>query len=287
MVAASVGSLTIDQFNYLADQTNDFAVNEKGEPVGEDGMMSAHPPSFVRNRLKDQQNQLLLESSNGDTSHLEKVLIETGTIAPGSHLQRQKRASPSSLLRQHDLEQMYQELEMEMTSVLTALNAQQGTESGNAGGAGASSVEMGKLGEGSGSGKSSQVESGNGETSGNGLQGAILDGTEGKMEGERKAESGTQSEAQRQEGSEADAEKQKEESRPIDPEVEDMFLSEEEQKKKRELWLASNGDWLKRQEEKRKEQEQSGKKVTKRKKRTTVREGGALNGRIERSTDIR
>ena len=54
-----VGSLTIDQFNYLADQTNDFAVNEKGEPVGEDGMMSAHPPSFVRNRLKDQQNQLL------------------------------------------------------------------------------------------------------------------------------------------------------------------------------------------------------------------------------------
>ena len=143
-----VGSLTIDQFNYLADQTNDFAVNEKGEPVGEDGMMSAHPPSFVRNRLKDQRSQLLLDSSNGDTSHLEKVLIETGTIAPGSHLQRQKRASPSSLLRQHDLEQMYQELESEMTSVLSALNAQQNAQQNGSDGMDAQNLlEDRKLGE--------------------------------------------------------------------------------------------------------------------------------------------
>ena len=256
-----VGSLTIDQFNYLADQTNDFAVNEKGEPVGEDGMMSAHPPSFVRNRLKDQQNQLLLESSNGDTSHLEKVLIETGTIAPGSHLQRQKRVSPSSLLRQHDLEQMYQELEMEMTSVLAALNAQQNGENGNEGMPDSNLEEMGKLEERNEKNKEGSDEMGNGNGNENG--GANESELQGGLPNANNANNTNKEGEQKEEGKE-------EEANAIDPEVEDMFLSEEEQKKKRELWLASNGDWLKRQEEKRREREQSGKKVTKRKKRTPV-----------------
>lgn len=258
-----VGSLTIDQFNYLADQTNDFAVNEKGEPVGEDGMMSAHPPSFVRNRLKDQQNQLLLESSNGDTSHLEKVLIETGTIAPGSHLQRQKRVSPSSLLRQHDLEQMYQELEMEMTSVLAALNAQQNGENGNEGMPDSNLEEMGKLEERNGKNKEGSDEMGNGNGNENENGGANESELQGGLPNANNANNTNKEGEQKEEGKE-------EEANAIDPEVEDMFLSEEEQKKKRELWLASNGDWLKRQEEKRREREQSGKKVTKRKKRTPV-----------------
>lgn len=268
-----VGSLTIDQFNYLADQTNDFAVNEKGEPVGEDGMMSAHPPSFVRNRLKDQRNQLLLESSNGDTSHLEKVLIETGTIAPGSHLQRQKRVSPSSLLRQHDLEQMYQELEMEMTSVLAALNAQQNGGNGSEGMTGTSLVETGKLRDGDGKNKegNDEAENGNGNENESELQDS--------MQGVLPNESNANKESEKKGGKgEKEKEGKEEEANPIDPEVEDMFLSEEEQKKKRELWLASNGDWLKRQEEKRKEREQSGKKVTKRKKRTTVGVEGSDEG---------
>ena len=275
-----VGSLTIDQFNYLADQTNDFAVNEKGEPVGEDGMMSAHPPSFVRNRLKDQQNQLLLESSNGDTSHLEKVLIETGTIAPGSHLQRQKRVSPSSLLRQHDLEQMYQELEMEMTSVLAALNAQQNGENGNEGMTDSNLVEMGKLGDGKNKEGNDEVGNGNENENGGANESGLQDSMQGVLptesnENNANKESEKKGEEEEKEGG---GEGKEEEANPIDPEVEDMFLSEEEQKKKRELWLASNGDWLKRQEEKRKEREQSGKKVTKRKKRTTVGVEGSDEG---------
>lgn len=224
----------MDQFNYLADQTNDFAVNEKGEPVGEDGMMSAHPPSFVRNRLKDEQNRLLLESANGDTSHLEKVLVETGTIAPGSHLQKQKKASPSSLLKQHDLELLYQELESEMTAVLNTFNTPSQL---------------------SGEFDSSGVVSQNDNALG--LQSGVESSQSGK-------------DAKEEDLRDAKDAMDPSVTQVYDAEVDEMLLSEEEQKKKRELWLAANGDWLKQQEEKQKERELSGKKVTKRKKRTTV-----------------
>lgn len=224
----------MDQFNYLADQTNDFAVNEKGEPVGEDGMMSAHPPSFVRNRLKDEQNRLLLESANGDTSHLEKVLVETGTIAPGSHLQKQKKASPSSLLKQHDLELLYQELESEMTAVLNTF-----------------STPSQLSGEFDSSGVVSQNDNALGLQSGVESSQRGKDAKEGDLRDAKDAMDASVTQV-------------------YDAEVDEMLLSEEEQKKKRELWLAANGDWLKQQEEKQKERELSGKKVTKRKKRTTV-----------------
>ena len=224
----------MDQFNYLADQTNDFAVNEKGEPVGEDGMMSAHPPSFVRNRLKDEQNRLLLESANGDTSHLEKVLVETGTIAPGSHLQKQKKASPSSLLKQHDLELLYQELESEMTAVLNTFNTPSQLS-----------------GEFDSSGVVSQNDNALGLQSGVESSQLGKDAKEGDLRDAKDAMDASVTQV-------------------YDAEVDEMLLSEEEQKKKRELWLAANGDWLKQQEEKQKERELSGKKVTKRKKRTTV-----------------
>ena len=59
-----LGSLTFDEFNKLADQTNDFAVDERGEAVGEDGIMSAHPPAYVRNRLKDEKSQEILSQMN-------------------------------------------------------------------------------------------------------------------------------------------------------------------------------------------------------------------------------
>ena len=48
----------MDEFNKLADQTNDFAVDERGEAVGDDGIMSSHPPAFVRNRLKPNRKKL-------------------------------------------------------------------------------------------------------------------------------------------------------------------------------------------------------------------------------------
>lgn len=56
-----------------------------------------------------------------------------------------------------------------------------------------------------------------------------------------------------------------------DKEVEEMLLNEEEQAKKKELWEAANGEWLRQQEEKRKERELNGTKVTKRKKKQAVR----------------
>lgn len=55
-----------------------------------------------------------------------------------------------------------------------------------------------------------------------------------------------------------------------DAEVDEMFLTEEEQQKKMELWEAANGEWLRQQEEKRKEKEARGARVTKRKKKSAV-----------------
>ena len=55
-----------------------------------------------------------------------------------------------------------------------------------------------------------------------------------------------------------------------DREVVKEGVSEEEQKKKMELWEAANGDWIRQQEEKRKEKEARGAKMTKRKKKVNV-----------------
>lgn len=71
-----------------------------------------------------------------------------------------------------------------------------------------------------------------------------------------------------------------------DKEVEEMLLNEEEQAKKKELWEAANGDWLRQQEEKRKEREQNGTRVTKRKKKQTVRILMGIEGRIVHSINI-
>lgn len=40
-------------------------MDERGEAVGDDGIMSSHPPAFVRNRLKDETDLLM---SMGDGS---------------------------------------------------------------------------------------------------------------------------------------------------------------------------------------------------------------------------
>lgn len=258
-----IGSLTLDEFNKLADQTNDFAVDERGEAVGDDGIMSSHPPAFVRNRLKDEQElQQLVESGRakseeiglfcGSVLSLEHSLVENGTITPGSHLQRQKKVSRTNLVKQQDLESMYHELEEEMKAVL-----------------------YGK------SQTASQVErpSDHAVTTMNELDQTLMDplaissgvadsaisGGEGVI--------GVNEVATGNEGivrvSEQDV--QQLVAGAYDAEVEEMFLSEEEQKKKMELWEAANGDWLRQQEEKRKEKEAHGTKVTKRKKKVSVR----------------
>ena len=68
--STAASTLTLAEFNKLADQTNDFAVNEKGEAVGDDGIMSSHPPAFVRNRLKDREGlQEMIITGNGQFAH--------------------------------------------------------------------------------------------------------------------------------------------------------------------------------------------------------------------------
>lgn len=54
--------MTISEFNSLAELTNDFAVDESGISVGEDGIASSNPPSFVKNRMKE---KLLIQDSSG------------------------------------------------------------------------------------------------------------------------------------------------------------------------------------------------------------------------------
>ena len=65
-----MSKLTFDEFNKLADQTNDFAVDERGEAVGDDGIMSSHPPAFIRNRLKEENSQQLLSLINNSQEQL-------------------------------------------------------------------------------------------------------------------------------------------------------------------------------------------------------------------------
>ena len=47
-------------------------MNEKGEAVGDDGIMSSHPPAFVRNRLKDREGlQEMMIMENGQLANNE------------------------------------------------------------------------------------------------------------------------------------------------------------------------------------------------------------------------
>ncbi|KAK8808222.1 hypothetical protein WA171_001443 [Blastocystis sp. BT1] len=218
--STAASSLTLDEFNKLADQTNDFAVDERGEAVGDDGIMSSHPPAFVRNQHS---------------------LVENGTITPGSHLQRQKKISRTNLVKQQDLESLYRELEEEMKAVLygksqSASQAEQPPERA--------------------------------VTTMNELDQTLI---EPSHEAEGESHKTEDREVVKEGVTAKEAEVQQAVAGAYDAEVEEMFLSEEEQKKKMELWEAANGDWIRQQEEKRKEKEARGAKMTKRKKKVNNR----------------
>ena len=156
-----------------------------------------------------------------------------GTITPGSHLQKQKKSSKSNQVKQQDLDNLYKELESEMKSILSDMHVSAlGELPGPACGGG---------------GRAGSVDEG-GET-------LLPLNDERLMPHSEASEEGTQTETQ---GKEYDAE------------VDEIMLNEEEQRKKKELWEAANGEWLKQQEEKRKQREASGKQVTKRKKKPAV-----------------
>ncbi|KNB43911.1 transcription factor IIIB [Blastocystis sp. subtype 4] len=237
--STAASSLTLDEFNKLADQTNDFAVDERGEAVGDDGIMSSHPPAFVRNRLKDEQELQQLPNRKKLACFL--AAVENGTITPGSHLQRQKKISRTNLVKQQDLESLYRELEEEMKAVLygksqSASQAEQPPERA--------------------------------VTTMNELDQTLI---EPSHEAEGESHKTEDREVVKEGVTAKEAEVQQAVAGAYDAEVEEMFLSEEEQKKKMELWEAANGDWIRQQEEKRKEKEARGAKMTKRKKKVNNR----------------
>ena len=39
----------------MAYQTNDFDVDEAGNHLGDEGIISSYPPSFIKNRLKEEE----------------------------------------------------------------------------------------------------------------------------------------------------------------------------------------------------------------------------------------
>ena len=163
-------------------------------------------------------------------------MVEDGTITPGSHLQRQKKASRTNLIKQHELDMLYKELEEEMQAVLCEQSSQtqktQATE------------------------PSQEVEPIH--TLNEGLEHPLLDPMAPVAHGM----------AETQETPAKDV--QEVVATAYDAEVDEMFLTEEEQQKKMELWEAANGEWLRQQEEKRKEKEARGARVTKRKKKSSV-----------------
>ena len=154
-------------------------------------------------------------------------MVEDGTITPGSHLQRQKKASRTNLIKQHELDMLYKELEEEMQAVLCEQSSQT---------------------------QKTQAT----EPSQEGLDHPLLDPMAPVAHGM----------AETQETPAKDV--QEVVATAYDAEVDEMFLTEEEQQKKMELWEAANGEWLRQQEEKRKEKEARGARVTKRKKKSAV-----------------
>jgi singapore isolate B (sub-type 7) whole genome shotgun sequence assembly, scaffold_12 len=166
--------------------------------------------------------------------------VENGTITPGSHLQRQKKISRTNLVKQQDLESLYRELEEEMKAVLygksqSASQAEQPPERA--------------------------------VTTMNELDQTLI---EPSHEAEGESHKTEDREVVKEGVTAKEAEVQQAVAGAYDAEVEEMFLSEEEQKKKMELWEAANGDWIRQQEEKRKEKEARGAKMTKRKKKVNV-----------------
>ena len=165
-------------------------------------------------------------------------------------MQRQKKVSRTNLVKQQDLESMYRELEEEMKAVLYGKSQ---TASQTASQTGQSSEHA--------------------VTTMNELDQAIIDPADG-ADGADSTNDKTEGRDVTKEGMTAkEAEMQLAVAGAYDAEVEEMFLSEEEQKKKMELWEAANGDWLRQQEEKRKEKEAHGAKTTKRKKKVNVENG--------------
>ena len=176
----------------------------------------------------------------------EHTLVEEGTITPGSHLQRQKRTSRTNMIKQHELDLLYKELEEEMQAVLCEQSQTQKTQATEA---------------------SQEVEPIHALSEG--LDHPLLDPL--TPEAQAMTQTMTQTMTETQETQETSAKDVQEAvATAYDAEVDEMFLTEEEQQKKMELWEAANGEWLRQQEEKRKEKEARGARVTKRKKKSAV-----------------
>ena len=178
----------------------------------------------------------------------EHTLVEDGTITPGSHLQRQKKASRTNLIKQHELDLLYKELEEEMQAVLCEQSSQtqktQATE------------------------PSQEVEPIH--TLNESLDHPLLDPIRDPIRDPMPDAMPPVAQGMAETPETPAKDVQEVVATAYDAEVDEMFLTEEEQQKKMELWEAANGEWLRQQEEKRKEKEARGARVTKRKKKPAV-----------------
>lgn len=52
------GSMTPDEFELLAQQTNNFAVDDDGCSIQDDGLVECNPPSFIKGKIKEKLAQI-------------------------------------------------------------------------------------------------------------------------------------------------------------------------------------------------------------------------------------
>lgn len=63
------GSMTPEEFELLAQQTNDFAVDDVGYSLQDDGLVECNPPSFIKGKIKEKIKEEKLKSENGSNNN--------------------------------------------------------------------------------------------------------------------------------------------------------------------------------------------------------------------------
>lgn len=96
-----LGDLSIDEFNALAYQTNDFDVDEAGNHLGDDGIISSYPPSFIKNRLKEEETLKKLTKLQEEEGLTEGMLRKnTRKLSRGGFIEVEYYHSRKSLSHQ-------------------------------------------------------------------------------------------------------------------------------------------------------------------------------------------
>ncbi|KAK8814288.1 hypothetical protein WA158_008150 [Blastocystis sp. Blastoise] len=113
------GNLSIEEFNALAYQTNDFDIDEKGVSHGDDGIISSYPPCYIKNRVKEQEEIKSIEDIASEQGiSKEQVLINLNIITPGSHYILPDKYNRSRLTKEGDEKKMYIDIENKLLTIM-------------------------------------------------------------------------------------------------------------------------------------------------------------------------